>query len=136
MMDVHTPDVRSRNMQAIKAKDTKPELLVRSRLFKRGFRYRLHRKDLPGKPDLVLRKYKTVIFVHGCYWHRHGCKYTTTPKTNFEFWDKKFRENIKRDKINEESIIDYGWSFIKIWECDILLNNFDIIKNNLKISTN
>jgi len=136
MADVHTKEQRSRNMAAIRSKNTKPEILVRSYLHRNGYRFRLKSSYLPCKPDIILPRYKTVIFVHGCYWHRHGCKYTTTPKTNFEFWNKKFRENIKRDKINEESIIDYGWSFIKIWECDVLLNNFDIIKNNLKISTN
>ena len=91
---------RSRNMSAIKSKNTKPEIAVRKLLHSMGYRFRLHRKDLPGSPDIVLPKYKTVIFVHGCFWHRHeNCKYASTPKTRQEFWEAKFRENINRDKI-------------------------------------
>ena len=119
MIDVHTPDVRSRNMQAIKAKDTKPELLVRSRLFKRGFRYRLHRKDLPGKPDLVLRKYKTVIFINGCFWHGHACKLFKLPQTNTDFWKDKINATKIRDKLNRKLLLKQGWRVITVWECSL-----------------
>ena len=111
---------RSRNMSAIKSKNTKPEIKVRKVLHSMGYRFRLHSKDLPGSPDIVLPKYKTVIFVHGCFWHRHeNCKYASTPKTRQEFWNKKFNENINRDKINQENLSSKGWKIIIIWECEI-----------------
>ena len=110
---------RSRNMSAIKSKNTKPEIAVRKLLHSMGYRFRLHRKDLPGSPDIVLPKYKTVIFVHGCFWHRHeNCKYTSTPKTRQEFWENKFNSNKKRDQKIQKEIIDLGWKFIIIWECE------------------
>ena len=110
---------RSRNMSAIKSKNTKPEIAVRKLLHSMGYRFRLHRKDLPGSPDIVLPKYKTVIFVHGCFWHRHeNCKYASTPKTRSEFWESKFGGNIKRDKINQTNLIKLGWKIIIVWECD------------------
>ena len=111
---------RSRNMSAIKSKNTKPEIAVRKLLQSMGYRFRLHRKDLPGSPDIVLPKYKTVIFVHGCFWHRHeNCKYATTPKTRKEFWEKKFRENINRDNLNQANLSLKGWKIIIIWECQL-----------------
>ena len=111
---------RSRNMSAIKSKNTKPEITLRKLLHSMGYRFRLHRKDLPGSPDIVLPKYKTVIFVHGCFWHRHeNCKYATTPKTRKEFWDKKFRENINRDNLNQANLALKGWKIIIIWECQL-----------------
>ena len=111
---------RSRNMSAIKSKNTKPEIAVRKLLHSMGYRFRLHRKDLPGSPDIVLPKYKTVIFVHGCFWHRHeNCKYASTPKTRSEFWESKFEGNIKRDKINQTNLIKLGWKIIIVWECDL-----------------
>ena len=110
---------RSRNMSAIKSKNTKPEIKVRKFLHSMGYRFRLHSKDLPGSPDIVLPKYKTVIFVHGCFWHRHeNCKYASTPKTRQEFWNKKFNENINRDKINQENLSSKGWKIIIVWECE------------------
>ena len=110
---------RSRNMSAIKSKNTKPEIAVRKLLHSMGYRFRLHRKDLPGSPDIVLPKYKTVIFVHGCFWHRHkNCKYASTPKTRQEFWEAKFRENINRDKLNQENLSSKGWKIIIVWECE------------------
>ena len=110
---------RSRNMSAIKSKNTKPEIAVRKLLHSMGYRFRLHRKDLPGSPDIVLPKYKTVIFVHGCFWHRHeNCKYASTPKTRKEFWNKKFNDNILRDKKNLEILSSLGWKIIIIWECE------------------
>ena len=110
---------RSRNMSAIKSKNTKPEIKVRKILHSMGYRFRLHSKDLPGSPDIVLPKYKTVIFVHGCFWHRHeNCKYASTPKTRKEFWNKKFTENKKRDSEIQEKIKILDWRSFVIWECE------------------
>ena len=110
---------RSRNMSAIKSKNTKPEIKVRKLLHSMGYRIRLHSKDLPGSPDIVLPKYKTVIFVHGCFWHRHeNCKYASTPKTRKEFWNKKFTENKKRDSEIQEKIKILDWRSVVIWECE------------------
>ena len=110
---------RSRNMSAIKSKNTKPEIAVRKVLHSMGYRFRLHSKDLPGSPDIVLPKYKTVIFVHGCFWHRHkNCKYATTPKTREEFWNNKFRSNIERDLEIHEKIKNLNWRSVVIWECE------------------
>ena len=110
---------RSRNMSAIKSKNTKPEIKVRKILHSMGYRFRLHSKDLPGSPDIVLPKYKTVIFVHGCFWHRHeNCKYASIPKTRKEFWNKKFTENKKRDSEIQEKIKILDWRSIVIWECE------------------
>ena len=111
---------RSRNMSAIKSKNTKPEIAVRKLLHSMGYRFRLHRKDLPGSPDIVLPKYKTVIFVHGCFWHRHeNCKYASIPKTRKEFWESKFKANVKRDKEIQEKIKNIGWQYVVVWECEI-----------------
>ena len=111
---------RSRNMSAIKSKNTKPEIAVRRLLHSRGYRFRLHSKGLPGSPDIVLPKYKTVIFVHGCFWHRHeNCKYASMPKTRKEFWKKKFQSNIKRDLEIQEKIKNIGWKSVVIWECEL-----------------
>ena len=127
---------RSRNMSAIKSKNTKPEIAVRKLLHSMGYRFRLHRKDLPGSPDIVLPKYKTVIFVHGCFWHRHeNCKYASTPKTRQEFWEAKFRDNINRDKLNQENLSSKGWKIIIVWECEIKDKDFDLnrlFKNEIK----
>ena len=110
---------RSRNMSAIKSKNTKPEIKVRKVLHSMGYRFRLHSKDLPGSPDIVLPKYKTVIFVHGCFWHRHqNCKYASTPKTRKEFWNKKFEENIQRDLEIQDKIKNLDWRSVVIWECE------------------
>ena len=110
---------RSRNMSAIKSKNTKPEIKVRKVLHSMGYRFRLHRKDLPGSPDIVLPKYKTAIFVHGCFWHSHAnCKYASTPKTRKEFWENKFRANVKRDLEIQEKIKKLDWKSVVIWECE------------------
>ena len=110
---------RSRNMSAIKSKNTKPEIKVRKVLHSMGYRFRLHSKDLPGSPDIVLPKYKTVIFVHGCFWHRHkNCKYASTPKTRQEFWNKKFKTNIERDLEIQDKIKNLNWRSVVIWECE------------------
>lgn len=119
-MDVHEPEVRSYNMSRIKGKDTKPEMLVRKFLFSKGFRYRLHVKNLPGKPDIVLPKYKTVIFIHGCFWHGHeGCKYFVVPKTRTEWWLNKINTNKRNDKKSDKLLKKDHWKVITLWECDL-----------------
>lgn len=119
-MDRITHDQRSHLMSQVRGKNTKPELIVRSFLHRNGYRFRLHVRSLPGTPDIVLPKYKTVIDVRGCYWHRHkGCKKTTTPSTNVEFWQKKFAENIARDQRTETELRKLGWRVIVIWDCEI-----------------
>ena len=121
---------RSRNMSAIKSKNTKPEIAVRKLLHSMGYRFRLHRKDLPGSPDIVLPKYKTVIFVHGCFWHRHeNCKYASNPKTRVEFWNKKFKDNIVRDIKNQEKLKSLGLKSKIIWECET--KNIDKLREKL-----
>lgn len=118
-MDIISEERRSWNMSRIKGKDTKPELVVRSILHKMGYRFRLHRKDLPGTPDIVLPKYKTVIFLHGCFWHRHkGCKYAYTPKSRVKFWKDKFAETVKRDKQHLKQLKENGWEVFIVWECE------------------
>ena len=107
-------------MSAIRSKDTKPEVWFRKLLFAKGFRYRLHAKDIPGKPDIWLPRYRTAIFVHGCFWHRHpDCRYATIPKTNADFWQKKFDNNIKRDQIVQQQLKDDRIRCLVIWECTI-----------------
>ncbi len=119
-MDRISKEHRSWNMSRIRDKDTSPEKAVRSLLYKLGYRYHLHRKDLPGKPDIVLPKHKTVIFVHGCYWHRHpGCRYAYKPKTRIDFWTQKFKDNVKRYHLQQAELIRLGWRVLVIWECEI-----------------
>jgi DNA mismatch endonuclease (patch repair protein) len=118
-MDVHTPEQRARNMAAIKGANTKPEIKVRSLLFQFGYRFRLHRKDLPGKPDIVLPRYRTVIFVHGCFWHCHDCRWgNVTPKTRPEFWADKRRGTTERDARNQAALKAAGWEVLTVWECE------------------
>ena len=120
MADVHTPEQRSYNMSRIRNKNTKPEELVRKYLFSQGFRYRKNDSRLPGKPDIVLPKYKTVIFVNGCFWHGHeGCRYFVWPKNNAEFWENKISGNIQRDRRNRQVLTGQGWNVIVIWECEL-----------------
>jgi DNA mismatch endonuclease (patch repair protein) len=120
MADVHNKKTRSYNMSRIKGKNTKPEVLVRKFLFSQGFRYKLHDKKLPGKPDIVLPKYKTVIFVHGCFWHGHkGCKYFVVPKTRTEWWLNKINGNAERDKKAIKELKKLGYKIINIWECEL-----------------
>lgn len=118
-MDVHSPEQRRFNMSRIRGKDTRPEMMVRGWLWANGYRYRLHRKDLPGKPDIVLPKYRAVIFVHGCFWHRHGCQSTTTPESRRDFWLAKFSENVSRDKRNIAALLEQSWRVIVVWECTL-----------------
>lgn len=117
MADRIDSERRSWNMSRIRSKNTKPEILLRKALHVMGFRYRLHDRKLPGSPDFVFPKYKAVIFVHGCFWHRHGCKATATPLTNQEFWLKKFADTITRDKRNIQDLLDCGWRVAIVWEC-------------------
>ena len=120
MADVLTPKQRSYNMSQIHGKDTKPEEMVRKYLFSQGFRYRKNDARLPGKPDIVLPKYKTVIFVNGCFWHKHeGCKYFVWPKNNAEFWKEKIEKNAARDQVIYRKLRDLGWNVISIWECEL-----------------
>ena len=123
MADVHTPKQRSYNMSRIRNKDTKPEELVRKYLFAQGFRYRKNDARLPGKPDIVLPKYKTVIFVNGCFWHKHeGCKYFVWPQNNADFWKKKIESNVVRDTKNYQLLEDLGWNVLTVWECELKSN--------------
>lgn len=117
-MDVVSPEVRSRMMRSIRGKDTLPELVVRSCAHKLGLRFRLHDRKLPGRPDLVLRRHRTVIFVHGCFWHRHACRWAYTPKTRLEFWLAKFSANQKRDALNRADLERAGWRVLVVWECE------------------
>lgn len=118
MVDIVSPEVRSRMMSGIRGKNTRPEIVVRQAAHRMGLRFRIHRKDLPGKPDLVFPKYRTVVFVHGCFWHRHDCKLAAVPKTRPEFWVAKFQSNIDRDLRNQRQLESLGWHVIKIWECE------------------
>lgn len=120
MADIKTKESRSYNMSRIAGKDTKPEELVRKYLFSKGFRYRKNVRKLPGTPDLVLPKYRTVIFVNGCFWHGHeGCKYFVWPKNNAEFWRQKIETNISRDQRKEAQLRDMGWNVLIVWECEL-----------------
>lgn len=120
MADVHSAEIRSYNMSRIRSKNTKPEMLLRKILFAKGFRFRLHDKSLPGKPDIVLRKYRTVIFVHGCFWHGHkGCKYYVVPKTRTQWWLNKITGNHKNDIRNKADLKLAGWNVIEVFECEL-----------------
>ncbi|MBL7903898.1 MAG: DNA mismatch endonuclease Vsr [Bacteroidales bacterium] len=128
MADVHSPSVRSYNMSRIKGKNTKPEIIVRKFLFAQGFRYRIHVNNLPGKPDIVLPKYRTVIFIQGCFWHGHeGCKYFVIPQTRTDWWLEKIKRNKENDLKNHDLLIKENWRVIVLWEC--------ILKPSLKEKT-
>lgn len=119
-MDRISAEHRSWNMSRIRSKNTQPERIVRSLLFKMGYRFRLHCKNLPGCPDIVLPRYKTVIFVHGCYWHRHtDCALAYTPKSRVEFWNDKFAQNVQRDPKHKNLLGEMGWRVVVIWECEV-----------------
>ncbi|URN50011.1 very short patch repair endonuclease [Methanobrevibacter sp. TLL-48-HuF1] len=120
MVGKFSKEVRSYNMSRIRSKDTKPEILVRSYLFSKGLRFRKNDKRYPGSPDVVLPKYKTIVFVHGCFWHLHeGCKYAAMPKSNVEFWEKKLYGNKERDERNKKELEELGWKVITVWECEL-----------------
>jgi DNA mismatch endonuclease (patch repair protein) len=116
-MDVLTPEQRSAMMARIRGKDTKPELLVRQMIHALGFRFRLHRRDLPGTPDIVFPRLRKIIFVHGCFWHRHQCRFAYTPKSNTEFWNRKFSANVERDSRSVGELRALGWRVFVVWEC-------------------
>ena len=120
MVDKVSKEIRSYNMSRIRSKDTTPEILVRSYLFSKGLRFRKNDKRYPGSPDIVLPKYKTMVFVHGCFWHLHdGCKYAVMPKSNVEFWEKKLYGNKERDERNKKELEELGWKVITVWECEL-----------------
>lgn len=123
MTDIVDKQTRSRMMAGIKGRDTRPELALRRALHARGFRYRLHAKNVPGRPDLVLSKFSAAVFVHGCFWHRHtGCRYATTPASRTDFWQSKFEENIARDARVHRALIHSGWRVATVWECALRSN--------------
>ncbi len=129
MTDTLTSEHRSWVMSRIRSGNTKPELVVRSLLHRSGFRFSLGCKTLPGKPDIVLRKYRTVIFVHGCFWHRHeGCRQASVPKTRREFWDEKFRRNVDRDRRNRSELEAKGWRVLVVWECEVLKDPLGVLE--------
>lgn len=130
-MDIFSQEKRSQVMSHVRNRDTRPEKIIRSILHKSGFRFRIQRKDLPWKPDIVLPKYKTIIFVHGCFWHQHeGCKKALPPKSNVSFWLEKFRKNKERDRKVIRTLQESGWKVIVVWQCEIpkIKNNPEIIK--------
>ena len=119
-MDIFTREKRSEIMAKVSSKDTKPEIIVRKFLFSRGFRFRKNVKNLPGKPDIVLRKYKTIIFINGCFWHGHTCKRAGLPKNNHSFWEEKIAKNKTRDIENIRILEEMGWHVITVWQCELL----------------
>ena len=132
LTDIVDRKTRSRMMAGIRGKDTKPELVLRRALHAHGFRYRLHAKALPGKPDIVFPKFKAVIFVHGCFWHRHqDCRYATTPATRPEFWAQKFEGNVKRDARNLADIRSAGWRTAVVWECVLKARDVETLAERL-----
>lgn len=132
MADNHTPEERSYNMSRIRSKDTKPEEKVRKYLFAQGFRYRKNVRKLPGCPDIVLPKYKTVIFVQGCFWHMHDCGRFHWPTSNQEYWEPKIRRNVERDHTNKELLQALGWNVLTVWECELKKKVFAATMSNLK----
>ena len=132
MSDVFSPPKRQEIMRHVKSKDTAPEVKLRSLLHKNGFRFRLNRKDLPGKPDIVLPKFKAVIFVHGCFWHGHSCNRGHRPQTNIYFWNKKIESNIARDKKDIALLEAQGWRVLVVWQCEIKKKNEDSLLAKIK----
>ena len=130
MADTHTKEQRSRNMARVKNKNTAPEILVRSLLHRMGYRFRLHRRDLPGSPDIVLPRHKKVIFVHGCFWHGHDCPRGKRPSTNREFWDAKLDRNIERDRAARKGLTELGWQYLVVWQCQT--KNEDDLRTQLQ----
>jgi DNA mismatch endonuclease (patch repair protein) len=133
MADIVDKAQRSRMMAAITGKNTKPERLVRSHLHRAGLRFRLHARGLPGRPDIVLPRWHAVVFVHGCFWHRHGgCRRATTPSSNRRFWNRKFRENVERDRRNLTVLRRAGWRVYVIWECRTGVRSLDLLVRRIK----
>lgn len=131
MADNHTKDVRSRNMSRIRSKDTKPEEKVRKYLFSKGFRYRKNVRSLPGCPDIVLPKYKTVVFINGCFWHKHDCPRFVWPSSNEEYWKPKILKNVERDIRNQALLEEQGWQVLIVWECQLKRKLFQETMNHL-----
>ena len=130
MTDILLPAQRSLAMSKVRSNDTKPEWILRSGLHRLGIRYRLRNKHLPGRPDLVFPKYRCVVFVHGCYWHRHpGCKDASIPKSNTDFWMRKFVENEERDRLAVEQLIAAGWRVMVVWECELIKETIETIRS-------
>ena len=131
MGDNHSPEQRRYNMSRIRSRDTKPEIMVRKFLFANGFRYRKNVKNLPGCPDVVLTKYKSVVFVQGCFWHMHDCGRFHWPSTNIEYWERKISMNVERDRTNREQLQSLGWKVLEVWECELKRNCFEITMNKV-----
>lgn len=137
MTDHHTPEQRHKNMAAIRAKNTKPEMIVRKYLWSHGFRYRLNHPRLPGKPDIVMRKYRICIFINGCFWHGHeGCKYFVMPKSRTDFWQAKITRNQERDKEVKKQLAKMGWHSMTIWECELKTTKRDATLESLQYTLN
>ena len=137
MADNHSKEIRSKNMSHIRSTNSKPEELVRKYLFSKGFRYRKNVKELPGCPDIVLPKYRTVVFVNGCFWHKHDCPRFVWPTSNTEYWTKKIAGNVERDKANELKLAVLGWKVITVWECELKKNRFaDTMEHLVQAITN
>ncbi|MGS1015063.1 very short patch repair endonuclease [Rhodanobacter sp. UC4448_H15] len=133
MTDVVDRATRSRMMSGIRGRDTKPEIIVRKYLHARGLRYRIAPKNLPGKPDIVLPKYRTVVFVHGCFWHRHhGCRYAATPASNRDFWQAKFKQNLARDTRVRTQLEKHGWKVLIVWECEVSLGRLQLLVDEIQ----
>ena len=131
MTDNHSKAVRSKNMSHIRSKDTKPEIAARKYLFSRGFRYRKNVKTMPGCPDIVLPKYRTVIFVNGCFWHKHNCSRFVWPSSNTDYWKEKIERNVERDKKNRQLLEQSGWIVLEIWECQLKKRYFEETMNEI-----
>lgn len=129
-MDKISAERRSANMKAIRSADTSPEMIVRRLVYHMGYRYRLHRRDLPGKPDLVFAGRQKIVFIHGCFWHQHGCRGVRPPKSNYDYWLPKLERTKQRDKETNEKLADNGWDVLIIWECE--LRNLDTVAQRLK----
>lgn len=132
MADNHTPEIRSYNMSRIRSKDTKPEEQVRKWLFSKGFRYRKNVRKYPGCPDIVMPKYKTIIFVNGCFWHMHKCERFKWPVSNKEYWENKLLNNANRDHVNQQLLTNQGWNVIVVWECELKNQGFDDTMHRLE----
>lgn len=132
MPDIFAPEKRHEIMQNVKTKNTAPEIKLRSLLHKNGFRFRVNRKDLPGKPDIVLPKYRAVIFVHGCFWHGHDCPRGQQPQTNADFWNQKIDRNVIRDKSDVSLLESLGWRVLIVWECEIKKKNEAVLLSRVK----
>lgn len=132
MADIVDRATRSRMMSGIRGRDTKPEVIVRKYLHAHGLRYRIAPKNLPGKPDIVLPKYRTVVFVHGCFWHRHhGCRYAATPASNKDFWQIKFEQNLARDAWVRSELAKHGWKVLIVWECEVSAERLQLLVDEI-----